>query len=87
MSNSIIDQQRDNADFFWVHNSWLPGPVKGYDHDAQFKYMQEQGAKIVYGKAESGMEVLKRLQKLHDENYKRTGKNPFYWTETVKEDE
>lgn len=64
MSNSIIDQQRDNETFFWVQHSWLPGPVKPYDHKADFKRLQEQGAKLVYIK-KLGEAVIETIELLY----------------------
>lgn len=77
MSNSIIDQQRDNADFFWVQHSWLPGPVRPYDYDQSLRQMQIRGARLVYPR-DGSSSMLKEVEKM------LSGKptsSPYYWTE------
>lgn len=83
MSNSIIDQQRDNADFFWVHNSWLPGPVTRYDHEADYLRMQNLGKNLIYVGNFPGM--LEKVQKMIAENNGKKKSNPYYWTEMSEE--
>lgn len=87
MSNSIIDQQRDEEDFFWIFNlSRLFPPVKPYDYKREYKELQRQGAQLVYSTDQEIEGLFSEIQKMLEGNYDvRT--NPYYWTEPVKASE
>lgn len=85
MSNSIIDQQRDNADFTEVFcNSWSPWLGSDFDfvtalESLRFKKETHLNPWIIsYGTVEG---LFQEIQKMINEGTDKDKRKPFYWTQ------
>lgn len=89
MGNSIIDQQRDNADLVEVFCvSWSPWLGADFDRASALngiRFNTYLGSReYLRGSVES---IFGLIQHMLESDNRIIRSDPYYWTETVKEDE
>lgn len=89
MSNSIIDQQRDNADFTEVFCvSWSPWLGVDFDRVSALNSIKVNtnlsSREFLRGSVDS---IFGLIQHMLESDNRIIRSDPYYWTETVKEDE